>query len=355
MTTERFANDYHYNMTTPRLFIIGNGFDIHHKLKTRYISFREWLVKQIGVDLDDLECELSEFIMENQGEDIPLDLDAVIRFLAYVLSNNPILNQDNWSNFEESLGEVDLESVFRQYSHLIKLASTDESGNINYSWEADVANDYANTIRKNMSMLGKVFDAWISGVKICRLSYKSDVAKLLKKGDLFLSFNYTETLEKVYGIRGERICHIHGLRQRDELVIGHGGTNTTREFGIPGVGEHINEAIQALKKDTDSCIKKNEGFFNQINELRVKDVVSFGFSYGKNDLPYIGCICKHMDNNDSSVWYLNNHDLSKIEEWQSRIYHCGFRGIVKPFSNYRDIHGKHRVKESQMRRHIWKT
>ena len=39
------------------LFIIGNGFDIHHGINSRYSDYREWL-KEYNFDLYDKLCRL---------------------------------------------------------------------------------------------------------------------------------------------------------------------------------------------------------------------------------------------------------------------------------------------------------
>ena len=44
---------------------------------------------------------------------------------------------------------------------------------------------------------------------------------LIESKDVFLNFNYTETLEIVYQVKAEKVCHIHGKRG-EELIFGHG-------------------------------------------------------------------------------------------------------------------------------------
>lgn len=52
---------------TRTLFIIGNGFDLHHGLATKYSDYRNWLVKhdkQVVVDFesDDYATEYLNFV-----------------------------------------------------------------------------------------------------------------------------------------------------------------------------------------------------------------------------------------------------------------------------------------------------
>lgn len=39
-----------------------------------------------------------------------------------------------------------------------------------------------------------------------------------EKTDIALSFNYTETLESVYGMGASNICYIHGQRETDSVL-----------------------------------------------------------------------------------------------------------------------------------------
>ena len=48
------------------LYIIGNGFDIHHGIKSHYSDYREWL-KEYDFDLYDKLCRLYDSIDEDDG------------------------------------------------------------------------------------------------------------------------------------------------------------------------------------------------------------------------------------------------------------------------------------------------
>ena len=63
------------------LFIIGNGFDIAHRLKTQYCDFEEWL--------------------RQQGN------DHLVRMIETFFSNY----RDFWGDIEKALGEYDEEEI----------------------------------------------------------------------------------------------------------------------------------------------------------------------------------------------------------------------------------------------------
>lgn len=94
----------------------------------------------------------------------------------------------------------------------------------------------------------------------------SNIEKLRKKpsfkNSLFLNFNYTRTIEQVYGIKASDICHIHGeVSSRTEGI--YFGNGDDEEF---------------------------EGFFDRLS--KVNKIYSYGFSFSEVDMPYIEEIAK---------------------------------------------------------------
>jgi hypothetical protein len=73
------------------LYIIGNGFDIYHRLDTKYQSFAKYLSK--------VNNEIYELILTYYG--LP------------DISENPVSDDDynSWSTFESALADLDYEQV----------------------------------------------------------------------------------------------------------------------------------------------------------------------------------------------------------------------------------------------------
>jgi hypothetical protein len=76
----------------------------------------------------------------------------------------------------------------------------------------------------------------------------------------FLTFNYTETLELVYGINPYDVCHIHGM-QYEEIFLGHG--NSTTDYydkymgNFTGSQGDVLKIFERMKKDTARALEKN--------------------------------------------------------------------------------------------------
>ena len=134
------------------------------------------------------------------------------------------------------------------------------------------------------------------------------------KNTFFISFNYTDTLEKLYFVPKESICYIHGKANNDEeLVIGHNKSwedlmeladNTPEpptEYVTPeeleewysSHGDFITDQTRGvavreyvnLQKDTLRIMSDNEQMFKSLSN--VEKVYVYGFSFSYVDIHYI--------------------------------------------------------------------
>lgn len=152
------------------------------------------------------------------------------------------------------------------------------------------------------------------------IDYKDYMAGVLEDADAFLSFNYTETLEKVYGIEDEKICHIHGKvgDNPERLLVGHGEEDGVKEsFQTMGADSNLNELKRLLKKDTEDAFDRNVDFFDRIGG-GLESIHTFGFSFSDVDLYYIQKIAERTDPS-KVTWYINKFDDAKRygTDWKS--------------------------------------
>ena len=75
---------------------------------------------------------------------------------------------------------------------------------------------------------------------------------------IFLTFNYTETLEVLYGIPEENVCHIHGKRGGEtESFSRTCEKKRPRQFQVHIGADHILQEIDMqLKKDTIGALEE---------------------------------------------------------------------------------------------------
>src|SRR4051794_30455176 len=94
-------------MANARLYIIGNGFDLHHGLKSRYWNFRAYVV--------DKDNDLVEKLEEYFGD------DAL------------------WSDFEETLSYLDTEQIIDECSnYLVSYSAEDWSDAYHHDYQYEV-------------------------------------------------------------------------------------------------------------------------------------------------------------------------------------------------------------------------
>lgn len=178
------------------LYIIGNGFDLHHELDTHYRSFGLFLQKHY----DDIYDQLLEYF---GLPDITEDDERP----------NPL-----WNQFERSLARLDVNLVYDAYSG--SLATPGAPDFRDRDWNT-FAIDMEMVVDRLTTNLIKAFCAFIT-----KLDYNSIPATKrlsLNTAALYLSFNYTDTLEKYYSIPSNQIIYLHGnASHNDDIILGHG-------------------------------------------------------------------------------------------------------------------------------------
>lgn len=302
------------------LFILGNGFDIGHEMDTKYEQFRYWLVSQFPEAADTSSFCLSEVQMMPDGEEYICDEDLA-SFLIYCIDET---TGGNWADFESALGTIQWEYFFDQLEDI-----TDRDGDIDFWKTAYVREDFTQTLFINSRAFSKFFSEWIRTIE-----YPSSVSKNafftdnIKATSFFLTFNYTRTLEKVYLIPENQICHIHGV-QGEEIIFGHGNRYDQVEskygFGMEG----IDDIHEILRKPTEKIIR-NTDVFNKLKSFDIKNIYSWGFSFSEVDQCYLEEICRSLDTKPIT-WHIHDYSKDNFDQFQTILYNCGFKGKVKLF------------------------
>ena len=242
------------------LYIIGNGFDRGHGMKTEYGDFREWLVEH-G------RCEI---IHELQ------DVFNVMAGGDYLL----------WSEFETALGLFDVNKVSDwgwENLYVAEVYEVDEDGMpknkldslltyLNFELD-DIVND--------------AFSEWVRSIKVAEHRTKD-----LPQDALYLTFNYTDTLEQLYQIPETSVCHIHGRTSKGEkLIVGHNHpVNPADLWKEDGYMRDNNERMQRfttinnLVKPYQKVIESKEPFFSSLSDVNLIHVI--GHSCNMIDYPY---------------------------------------------------------------------
>lgn len=298
-----------------KLFIIGNGFDLAHSLKTSYDDFHQFLKnKYISIKTSN-GIPILPMKIETHREEPYYEKEEVTKFFVDLISD---LEGEEWQTVEETLGFLSYDELLSEAS---SCANTDEDGEPNPWHRANLCEDISSVIKEVSETFIPLFEEWIYTIYIPSASKKENIEKLLNASDFFLTFNYTRTLEKLYNVKN--VCHIHGTTNR-EFFFGHGTDKTFEDFSYYiGSEDNLLESHNSLKKDTTKALENNREFFKKISSDITK-IYSFGFSFGDVDLIYIKEICKRLSKD--TTWYLNTFYSHLHNDFKKKIVDCGFKG-----------------------------
>lgn len=184
-----------------RLVIIGNGFDLGHKLKTKFNDFigsnKEYSIKYERFKVQDKEPDW------NNVEDNFKNL-----LIETMEDRNPFFLSEELEN------KID-EFVF------------DDSEDINYFTpnKSDYFNDEFNKILNDVNLLNDFEHNFLiymnkecNPSRLRKLKPAKKIAEILKDTNLVISFNYTKLVEEVYHF--DNIIHIHGFLENKDIFIG---------------------------------------------------------------------------------------------------------------------------------------
>lgn len=262
-----------------RLVIVGNGFDLHHRMKTRYTDYRDYLL----------------FIGE----------DNIVNCFEKC---DDIAPEYMWNRLEEVIGMLSYEDA---YCYLTSYGSDEwrDSAHHDFQYEIDKMTEYWPGLKDNLI-------GWIQNIKYTNEDVR--LRKLISEATRFLSFNYTNTLEVLYDVPKSKITYIHGdASKSDELVLGHRSddwypewdrTNPDEDVRLLEASEIINRHFENTKKQIEEIIERHKDFF--VTCCEYDEIYVLGLSYNDTDRMYLQEIAVH---NDRATWYFNWHSIEDRE------------------------------------------
>ena len=163
------------------------------------------------------------------------------------------------------------------------------------------------------------FSTWISQLKNGDRMY---VVEIDRKNASFINFNYTPTLERLYGINASDILYIHGRSMLGgNLIFGH--NLTVDKFIERWAGDYSEEeqemlieaadGLSIIYKDVNRIINKNTNYWESIKNI--KKIHIWGLSISEIDMPYINHIRTIV--NDNTEWefsWYQPKDIDRIKQ-----------------------------------------
>lgn len=271
------------------LYIIGNGFDLHHNMITNYCDFCDWLKENDSSVL----CTIEELFGECDSEWWKL-FEAN---LASAITSDIIQEEisDNYPNFEDD-GFRDL------------------------VW-TDIECAVQDRLEDAYKEIRKAFHSWIGQLKGGNPARK---IRIYTDDAFFISFNYSHTLEDLYGVPENHILYIHGKAgTEDELVLGHGESKESikqrldnelpmGEEGIfdPDARWAAAKAVYTQRKPVDDIILAHKDFFNSLSD--VEYLHFYGHSLGEVDLKYFRKILSVVNKNAVKIEFNDYNGENKV-------------------------------------------
>lgn len=327
-------------MATRKLLIVGNGFDRAHSLPTGYIDFKKYMSELIREYQGEAKSETLLELKEIPGPGMPKihtrngivdDYESERKLVYWLIDEVAKKKRDlKWGEFENYLGQLNTKKTLK-------------------IWEEDEFNEQF--LREAISDISGFFFEWINTIDLSAVQKKNPYLSIIDgENDIAISFNYTETLEKVYEMKASNICYVHGQREMNPVLqmkkkmlsFGKENSNLVVGFGKKYVRNKKMAKkkllLMSLFKDTEKIIYAHKDFFDKIAYLDIKEIYSFGFSFSDVDIPYINKICNELNRKSGTkkmTWFITPYGRNSFkklcEELHMRksIWKAGFRGNVR--------------------------
>lgn len=276
------------------LYIIGNGFDLYHDMKTSYAAYRSFLLEK--------------------------GYDGIVK--SFENSLNDDLDRDNisllWNRMEEVIGLLNYEDA---YSYLIDYG--------NEKWSDSYNHDFQYEIEKKAEYWPGIVDHLTEWIRSIEYTYPTErLQRILTNDSKYISFNYTNTLEKLYDISKRNICYIHGDGSIDnKLILGHrnetyypewNDNNPDEDVRLLNAGKFMEDFRKRTYKPIERIISENP-LFNELTERDTyTEVYIMGLSYNKTDEEYIKCIAKRQQAHWVLLYY-SEDDKRMIPDYVKRV------------------------------------
>lgn len=257
------------------LYIIGNGFDLHHGIPSQYKQFGEYVKKT--------DQMLYDLIEEN---------------LAF--------DKSFWNEFESRLATLDTEDLLANLDvGLASYGADDWSDSYHHNFQQEVAR----IVTSLSTELQSTFTEWIMQLPIPDRTVISDNLLSLDKSARYLNFNYTPTLQSVYDIPNNQVLHIHGSVNdpHESFILGHGyvpeNLDPYRDISNPEDTDTrwIEGRIEADSyfkrtfKETGSVIESYKSEFEALSSIDY--IIVLGHSLSDIDMPYLKEIVSNINVN----------------------------------------------------------
>lgn len=278
------------------LYIIGNGFDLHHGVMSSYRSFATWL--------------------QRKNRSLYEKLNDVCR-VDYL-----------WRDFEGALPYVNRDYFLGMGDILLPHGWTEEDSYAELFYAQDHVREEAEILWQDIE---KWFRKWVCTISWHEVYNKKKV--WLDFEARYIMFNYTPFIETEYGIPAENILYIHGKRadKKHPPIIGHDGRDTFNEWykkapralkrhykgkhsmlpEVEMMTESVEEFYSLSEKPVEKILVEHRAFIEDLYD--VEYIYVLGHSLGNVDLPYFRAINSANDYPERIRWMVSYYSPEERE------------------------------------------
>lgn len=318
------------------IIVIGNGFDLAHGLPTKYTDFLEF-VKVLNnvleernkdydcIDMCNINVQIKTLIKENITQQIE-QWKSLLNdnfWIEYFLQND-MHGKENWIDFESEISDL-IQSIHMDMYEKRSLTSMyEEIDGIfinefleNYLWKDNVDRklniykDIKDKLYDDLNRLIKALEIYLYQYvnKINCEKKLLDIQEIIAEKEIckILSFNYTNTIERVYIDKSNMdIDFIHGKANKDLEIEKNNMVLGIDEF-LPAEKQNINVEFVEFKKFYQRIYKETGcKYKNWVDEIKsehslyVKKIAKANFLYDE------AMICKNCKKHNL---YIFGHSL----------------------------------------------
>ena len=284
-----------------KLFIIGNGFDLAHSLPTSF------------------DPDFKEIATQHEAHHL---------FWKLYQSEAPNI----WSDFENLLAKPDFNILEKIFDNIYP----------DYSSDHESDRDSIIVIAQSSGNLKPALKEFArqAELKINQAKAQPRFIDMFGCDALFITFNYTHTLQRLYGINSNQVLHIHGEVGMDNLILGYPDGNFEcelysedvtkkgryyRDIEVPKFIESIEDfyirtAYQSLYDRVKSFSKSSNIDLVRkfINNTEIEEIIVIGHSY-KVDFPYFEWLYNSFPNVRWIMFYYDSDDKEMVLELIKRL------------------------------------
>ena len=310
------------------ILIIGNGFDLAHKLPTKYSDFLNEIQK---------DSKFQNYLQKNNKSIKKFNKLMNGKLIKYLLKNNA---KHGWIDFENEMRLIidaicvfpsllkkhtDLETkeilymvdkdILKELPPFILQYIYSRKREIKSTWNDETLNKLSQDVFEQIQSFIQIFKEyilWISTeIEIQNIKFFNDL-----KIDHLLSFNYTDTFMKLYNgnLNEENICYVHGKVSKNiekGIVMGVGS-----DYYDENIHEEFLEFFKFFQRYKFTTDNKYLDWIND-NDIcpnsEKNKVIIYGHSLDPTDRDILKPFFE-SNRTEIVIYYLDNIDRLKLEK-----------------------------------------